>query len=78
MIGRETRGYAVSARAAFEPIVDEHSYKEAIEILDRLFHLRREKTAAERALFRELAELASEYECRNHGSKVIGAEASQV
>jgi hypothetical protein len=46
-----------------EPVHDESSYSQAVEILDRLFLLPREKTPREMAYFRALAQMAYEYEC---------------
>ena len=47
------------------PIEDECSYSRAIEILDRLFLLNREKNRDESDYFRALAEIACEYESRS-------------
>jgi antitoxin component HigA of HigAB toxin-antitoxin module len=47
------------------PIEDEHSYSRAIEILDRLFLLNREKNRDESDYFRALAEIACQYESRS-------------
>jgi antitoxin component HigA of HigAB toxin-antitoxin module len=46
------------------PIENEHSYSLAIEILDRLFLLNREKNRDESDYFRALAEIAYQYESR--------------
>ncbi len=46
------------------PIEDERSYSRAIEILDRLFLLNREKDRNESDYFRALAQYAYEYESR--------------
>jgi antitoxin component HigA of HigAB toxin-antitoxin module len=46
------------------PIEDDCTYSRAIEILDRLFHLNREKDRDESDYFRALAQLAYEYESR--------------
>lgn len=48
------------------PIADDRAYRSAIKILDRLFARDDHKTPSEMEYFRTLAELASEYECRNH------------
>ena len=58
--------------AAFplEPIEDERSYPRAIEILDRLFLLDREKNRDESEYFRALAQIAYEYECRELNADV--------
>jgi antitoxin component HigA of HigAB toxin-antitoxin module len=57
-------GYLGELMAAFPlaRIEDEFSYSRAIEILDRLFLLNREKNREESEYFRVLAEFASEYE----------------
>jgi hypothetical protein len=47
------------------PIEDERSYSRAIEILDRLFCLNRDKNRDEIAYFRALAQIAFEYESRS-------------
>ena len=46
------------------PITDDRTYSRAIEILDRLFVLNREKDRDESDYFRALAQLAYEYESR--------------
>ena len=46
------------------PIEDDLAYSRAIEILDRLFLLNREKNRDESDYFRTLAQLAYEYESR--------------
>jgi antitoxin component HigA of HigAB toxin-antitoxin module len=55
----------LEAHFPLEPINDEYSYSQAIEILDRLFLLRREKNREEIEYFRALAQFAFEYECNN-------------
>jgi antitoxin component HigA of HigAB toxin-antitoxin module len=60
---REVRTRQVVPDFPLEPIDDEHSYRRAIEILDRLFLLHREKTHDENEYFRALAQMAYEYEC---------------
>ena len=51
------------------PIEDERSYSRAIEILDRLFLLNREKNRDESDYFRALAEIAYQYESRSLGCR---------
>ena len=46
------------------PIEDDYTYSRAIEILDRLFLLNREKNRDESDYFRKLAQFAYEYESR--------------
>jgi hypothetical protein len=46
------------------PIEDECSYARAIQVLDRLFLLKRDQNRAEREYFRSLAEVVYEYESR--------------
>jgi hypothetical protein len=64
---REVRTRPCLAHVPLEPIIDEQSYSRAIEILDRLFLLRREKNRQEVEYFRALAQFAYEYECRYTG-----------
>jgi antitoxin component HigA of HigAB toxin-antitoxin module len=59
----KVRARQPEALLPLEPIRDEHSYRQAIEILDRLFLLRREKSHDEVEYFRALAQIAYEYEC---------------
>jgi len=61
---RKARG-SLAACAPLEPIRDEHSYRRALEILDRLFLLGREQTREESELFQALARIAYDYECNN-------------
>ena len=60
---RERRCRQFVADFPLEPIEDENSYQRAIEILDRLFHLRREKDREEIEYFKAIAQMAYEYEC---------------
>jgi antitoxin component HigA of HigAB toxin-antitoxin module len=46
------------------PIEDEVSYSRAMEILDSLFLLNREKNRDESDYFRALAQIVYEYECQ--------------
>ncbi len=48
------------------PIQDDQSYRAAIAILDRLFHLDNRRTPAQRTYFRDLARHAHEYERATH------------
>ena len=52
-----------TSRFPLEPIVDDHDYRQAIAVLDRLFLLGHEKSREESEYFRALAQLAHEYEC---------------
>ena len=61
---RDARLGELMAAFPLAPIEDECSYSRAIEILDRLFLLKREKNRDESDYFRTLAELASNYESR--------------
>jgi antitoxin component HigA of HigAB toxin-antitoxin module len=47
------------------PIEDERSYERAMQVLDRLFLLKREQNRDEREYFRALAEIVYEYESQN-------------
>ena len=62
MLRRDGRLGELMAAFPLARIEDEYSYSRAIEILDRLFLLNREKNREESEYFRALAEFASEYE----------------
>ena len=57
----------LEARLPLEPIQDDDAYARAIAVLDRMFHLNREKNREESEYFRMLAQFAYEYECVNSG-----------
>jgi hypothetical protein len=52
------------SRFPLTPIEDHGSYRAALEILDRLFALDDRRTRAELEYFRELAQIAFEYEVK--------------
>ena len=62
---RDCRLGELMAAFPLAPIEDDWSYSRAIEILDRLFLLNREKNRVESDYFRELAEIAYQYESRS-------------
>ncbi len=62
--GTSTRAN-LEANLPLEPIQDHDTYARAIAVLDRMFHLKREKNREESAYFCMLAQLAHEYECVN-------------
>jgi len=55
----------LAAEFPLAAIVDDHSYRRAIKILDRLFARDEQRTPGELAYFRELARIASDYEHRH-------------
>ncbi len=52
----------ICSKHPLTPIEDDGTYREALEILDRLFALDDQRTPAELEYFRRLAQLAYEYE----------------
>ena len=55
----------LASRFLLRPIEDDDSYQESIEILDRLFALDHRRTQDELDYFRELANIAFNYEQNN-------------
>jgi hypothetical protein len=63
---RDRRFLELVSHFPLKPITDDHSYRSAIKILDRLFTRDDHRTPGEVEYFRALAELACEYEHENH------------
>ena len=61
-IGYDCESPELIAKFPLSPINDEHAYRGAIAILDRLFEAGDRRTPAETEYFHALAKLASEYE----------------
>ena len=57
-----------------DPLEDDLAYSQAMDILDRLFLLKRDQTQDESDYFRALAHLVHEYEC----AKVENLKAQSV
>jgi quinol monooxygenase YgiN len=62
---RDPRFQELVSEFPLEPIADDHSYRIAIEVLDRLFTQDDRQTVGELEYFRALAILACDYECRH-------------
>jgi antitoxin component HigA of HigAB toxin-antitoxin module len=63
---RDRRFLELVSEFPLRPIADDHSYRSAIKILDRLFARDDHRTPSELEYFRALAEIASKYEHKNH------------
>jgi hypothetical protein len=61
---KEWRFAALVDAVPLDPIEDKGCYARAIQILDRLFLLKREQNPDERDYFRALAQIVYEYESR--------------
>ena len=67
-IGQAPKFLELSSRFPLKPLEDDDSYQAAINILDRLFAIDDRRTWAEMEYFRELAQIAYEYELERNSS----------
>ena len=68
---RDRRFLDLVSEFPLTPIADDHSYRCAIKILDRLFAHDDHRTPSEAEYFQALAELASKYEHKQQDSSPI-------